>query len=418
MWCTSGIVGTVCIFPIDMVKTRLQNQKIGADGQRIYKGALNCFQQIVSKEGTQICNTEFISLLIIYLYFLCSSLRSSHSLLPAKGFRGLYRGLGANLIGVTPEKAIKVCPPQLQLLFPRNMICYCAKLTCDGVNLCQLAVNERLREAFEKPDGSIALHHEVRSTARHLVITISVFILFHVVAYLLMSNFSEVAGRSWKTKRSMGGGVQILAGGGAGLCQVIATNPMEISNCHNPFQLFSAMITIMLILFFSVPKRRSECRCRAPSPLRCARAPLYVLVFWLNREGTFLTHVPSQIQQVVKEMGLRGVYKGTPVTLLRDVPFSFVFFPAYANLKTNFSNPDVYTNPTHTKYNSFMFVVSAVAWLTKKISPHTGQHRHSAVVRGRRTGWCYCSRHSYAGWCDQDTCSSSKFQVHAPLALV
>ncbi len=104
----------------------------------------------------------------------------THSLLPAKGFRGLYRGLGANLIGVTPEKAIKVCPLQLQLLFPRkpfpvfgmHVICYCAKLTCDGVNLCQLAVNERLREAFEKPDGSIALHHEVRSTVRHLVVTI------------------------------------------------------------------------------------------------------------------------------------------------------------------------------------------------------------------------------------------------------
>jgi hypothetical protein len=57
-----------------MVKTRLQNQKVGPSGERLYKGALDCFRQIVSKEGT----------------------------------RGLYRGLGPNLIGVTPEKALKV----------------------------------------------------------------------------------------------------------------------------------------------------------------------------------------------------------------------------------------------------------------------------------------------------------------------
>jgi len=53
---------------------------------------------------------------------------------------------------------------------------------CSGVLRHQLAVNETLREALEEEDGRIALPHE------------------------------------------------ILAGGGAGLCQVIATNPMEIGN--------------------------------------------------------------------------------------------------------------------------------------------------------------------------------------------
>eukprot|EP00126_Sphaerothecum_destruens_P004217 Sdes_comp18055_c0_seq2m7429 len=32
-------------------------------------------------------------------------------------------------------------------------------------------------------------------------------------------------------------------------------------------------------------------------------------------------------------MGLRGVYRGTTATLLRDVPFSMVYFPSYANIK-------------------------------------------------------------------------------------
>ena len=28
----AGVIGTMSIFPIDMVKTRLQNQTVGADG--------------------------------------------------------------------------------------------------------------------------------------------------------------------------------------------------------------------------------------------------------------------------------------------------------------------------------------------------------------------------------------------------
>lgn len=176
----AGVIGTTCIFPIDMVKTRLQNQKVGPSGERLYKGALDCFRQIVSKEGT----------------------------------RGLYRGLGPNLIGVTPEKALK------------------------------LAVNERLREALEEEDGSITLPHE------------------------------------------------IMAGGGAGFCQVIATNPMEIVKIR------------------------------------------------MQVQGTLPPENRKPAAQIVKELGIRGLYKGTPVTLLRDVPFSFIFFPAYANLKAIFSDAD------------------------------------------------------------------------------
>jgi solute carrier family 25 glutamate transporter 18/22 len=33
----AGIVGVTCVFPIDLVKTRLQNQEIGPNGQRMYK---------------------------------------------------------------------------------------------------------------------------------------------------------------------------------------------------------------------------------------------------------------------------------------------------------------------------------------------------------------------------------------------
>jgi solute carrier family 25 (mitochondrial aspartate/glutamate transporter), member 12/13 len=57
----------------------------------------------------------------------------ARSVYAAEGLRGFYRGIGVNLIGVIPEKAIK------------------------------LAANEYFREMFEKEDGSIRLHHEVLS---------------------------------------------------------------------------------------------------------------------------------------------------------------------------------------------------------------------------------------------------------------
>ena len=171
----AGIVGTSCIFPIDMIKTRLQATTSAATNP------IKVFQNIVSNEG---------------------------------GIRALYRGLGPNLIGVTPEKAIK------------------------------LAANELFREYFEKEDGSIEVYQEV------------------------------------------------LAGGGAGFCQVIATNPMEIV------------------------KIRMQMQALLPS---------------VERQSTV---------EVVKSLGLRGLYMGTMATLARDVPFSILFFPAYANIKKRLADKD------------------------------------------------------------------------------
>ena len=73
----AGAFGTSCIFPIDMVKTRLQSSNI-------YAGPIDCFKVIYSTEG---------------------------------GFRGFYRGLLPNLTGVLPEKAIKLVSQTSVLVF-------------------------------------------------------------------------------------------------------------------------------------------------------------------------------------------------------------------------------------------------------------------------------------------------------------
>ncbi len=92
----AGVIGTSIIFPIDMVKTRLQNQTAAAAR---YSGPLDCARKIVAAEGAG----------------------------------GLYRGLKPNLIGVSPEKALK------------------------------LSVNDLLRESFTRAngDGRIRLWQEV-----------------------------------------------------------------------------------------------------------------------------------------------------------------------------------------------------------------------------------------------------------------
>jgi hypothetical protein len=70
----AGIIGCSAVFPLDMAKTRLQNQKVGPDGKKLYSGMINCIRTIIRTEGVS----------------------------------GLYKGLVPNLVGIVPEKAIKL----------------------------------------------------------------------------------------------------------------------------------------------------------------------------------------------------------------------------------------------------------------------------------------------------------------------
>ncbi|XP_068982356.1 mitochondrial glutamate carrier 1-like isoform X1 [Bombus flavifrons] len=70
----AGIIGVSVVFPLDLVKTRLQNQVIGPSGERMYKSMFDCFKKTYNAEG----------------YF------------------GMYKGSGVNILLITPEKAIKL----------------------------------------------------------------------------------------------------------------------------------------------------------------------------------------------------------------------------------------------------------------------------------------------------------------------
>ncbi|PVV01074.1 hypothetical protein BB560_004524 [Smittium megazygosporum] len=181
----AGITGVSVIYPIDMVKTRLQNQKVGPNNKLPYSGMFDCFKKIVATEGV----------------------------------KGLYRGIIPNLVGITPEKAIK------------------------------LAVNDSMRDYFAKkshiPSDQISLVHGM------------------------------------------------ISGAVAGFCQVIATNPMEV-----------VKIQLQVATQPSVAENAAQTHTPPKKPLSAI--------------------------QVVKSLGIKGLYRGSVATLLRDVPFSIIFFPLSA----------------------------------------------------------------------------------------
>lgn len=93
----AGAFGAFMVYPVDLVKTRMQNQRGASPGQRLYKNSIDCVKKVVRNEG----------------------------------FLGLYSGVLPQLVGVAPEKAIK------------------------------LTVNDLVRTHFSDKQGKIWWGHEV-----------------------------------------------------------------------------------------------------------------------------------------------------------------------------------------------------------------------------------------------------------------
>ncbi|KAI8927043.1 mitochondrial carrier domain-containing protein [Entophlyctis helioformis] len=173
----AGAIGATFVYPIDLVKTRMQNQRSKVVGQLLYNNSFDCFKKVVKNEGVL----------------------------------GLYRGLVPQLVGVAPEKAIK------------------------------LTMNDLVRSHLkDKNTGELPL---------------------------------------W---------AEILAGSSAGASQVLFTNPLEI-------------VKIRLQVQGEVAKSGGAPRQSAVS--------------------------------IVRQLGVFGLYKGVGACLLRDIPFSGIYFPVYAHLK-------------------------------------------------------------------------------------
>ncbi|KAH9044412.1 mitochondrial inner membrane protein [Lactarius pseudohatsudake] len=197
----AGAFGATIVYPIDLVKVWvMQNQRSTIVGQLLYKNSWDCVKKVLRNEG----------------------------------IRGFYRGLGPQLIGVAPEKAIK------------------------------LTVNDLVRGRAMDPE-----------TGR-------------------ISPFWEV-----------------VAGGTAGGCQVVFTNPLEIVKIRLQVQGEAAAV-----------------------------------------EGA----APRGAAHIIRQLGLLGLYRGASACLLRDIPFSAIYFPAYSHLKK-----DVFHEGYHGKTLSFFETLTSAA---------------------------------------------------------
>jgi len=57
---------------------------------------------------------------------------------------------------------------------------------------------------------------------------------------------------------------------------------------------------------------------------------------------------------IIRQLGIVGLYKGASACLLRDIPFSAIYFTAYSHLKT-----DVFHDGYNGKQLSFMETLGA-----------------------------------------------------------
>lgn len=85
----AGCIGAAVVYPVDLVKTRMQNQRSIKGVGVLYKSYLDCLKLVVRREGV----------------------------------RGLYHGLLPQMVGVAPEKAIKLTVNDLVRKYRGN---------CDG----------------------------------------------------------------------------------------------------------------------------------------------------------------------------------------------------------------------------------------------------------------------------------------------
>lgn len=125
----AGAFGAFMVYPIDLVKTRMQNQRSTRPGERLYNNSIDCAKKVIRNEG----------------------------------FTGLYSGVIPQLIGVAPEKAIKLTVNDLVRGFftdkDTKRIKYPAEILAGGTaGACQV-VSSSEKEAAFRGRGRATLAH-------------------------------------------------------------------------------------------------------------------------------------------------------------------------------------------------------------------------------------------------------------------
>lgn len=144
-------------------------------------------------------------------------------------------------------------------------------------------------------------------------------------------------------------GWEVVAGGSAGGCQVVSRAKLMLC-CHDSSvyfdgcDRFSQTLWKLCMLFFTRSHMHTDSELTSLFVV-IRKIRLQVAGEAAKAEGT----VPRGAVHIVRQLGLVGLYKGASACLLRDIPFSAIYFTAYNHMKK-----DVYQEGYNGKKLSFM----------------------------------------------------------------
>lgn len=222
----AGIIGVTCVFPLDLVKTRLQNQKVGPNGEKLYSSMLDCFKKTYRAEG----------------YF------------------GMYRGSAVNIILITPEKAIKLAANDYfrhRLTRSDGSLPVTREMTAGGLaGLCQIIITTpmellkiQLQDAGRvaatlKAAGQSTAHLpkiSALSVTKELLATKGIFglykgigatmlrdVSFSMVYFPLFANLNKLGPRKHPGSSEAVFWWSFVSGMAAGSISAVAVNPFDV----------------------------------------------------------------------------------------------------------------------------------------------------------------------------------------------
>nr|XP_046912740.1 mitochondrial glutamate carrier 1-like [Dermatophagoides farinae] len=219
----AGIIGVTCVFPIDLVKTRLQSQSIKPKEIPQYKSMADCFRKTYAKEG----------------------------------FFGMYRGSSVNILLITPEKAIKLTANDFfrHQLSDRsgNITLHREMIAGSLAGLCQIVVTTpmellkiQLQDAGRLQTAGIQERQSATRIALNLIRTKGIFglyrgtaatmvrdVTFSAIYFPMFANLNKLGPKTTSNNGGGGGGETVfwasfLAGCVSGGIAASAVNPIDV----------------------------------------------------------------------------------------------------------------------------------------------------------------------------------------------
>lgn len=120
--------------------------------------------------------------------------------------------------------------------------------------------------------------------------------------------------------------------------------------------------------------------------------PLEIVKIRLQVAGEITSGPKVKAWNVIKDLGVRGLYKGSKACFLRDVPFSAIYFPAYAHNKLFFADADGHNSPASLLLSAGIAGIPAAYLVTPadviktrlQVAARKGQTTYNGVIDAAR----------------------------------